>query len=197
MSSSHVWSGNKTRAIEVLYHIALHWTYIYYKLSDWREIRFDVDEKSLSFHCILRRLHHVKSRNQRLKAKLKSHPNCIEGSVCLHRKCSVFRSTVVTKRLPLKRSVAIVWHRTACETLTVTGTIFIFFKKKCGAFLHRKIEDWIGYMYCVYVAEHRWTLGMGPKSFHPTLYWICDYLSMLGLKLNHVSKRAPWWTVAA
>ena len=25
-----------------------------------------------------------------------------------------------------------------------------------------------------------------------TLYWECDYLSMLGLKLNHVSKRGPW-----
>ena len=25
--------------------------------------------------------------------------------------------------------------------------------------------------------------------FHSTLYWACDYLSILGLKLNHVSKR--------
>ena len=31
----------------------------------------------------------------------------------------------------------------------------------------------------------------GNKEFHPTLYWACDYLSMLGLKLIHVSKRAP------
>ena len=29
------------------------------------------------------------------------------------------------------------------------------------------------------------------KAFHPTLYWACDYLSMLGLKLIHVSKRGP------
>ena len=35
---------------------------------------------------------------------------------------------------------------------------------------------------------NRWSLGMD-KWFHPTLYWACDYLSMLGLKLNHVSKR--------
>ena len=27
------------------------------------------------------------------------------------------------------------------------------------------------------------------KSFHPKLHWACDYLSMLALKLNHVSKR--------
>ena len=38
---------------------------------------------------------------------------------------------------------------------------------------------------------HRWSLGMD-KEFHPTLNWACDYLSMLGLKLNHVSKRGHW-----
>ena len=27
--------------------------------------------------------------------------------------------------------------------------------------------------------------------FHPILYKVCNYLSMLGLKLNHVSKRGP------
>ena len=35
---------------------------------------------------------------------------------------------------------------------------------------------------------HRWSLGMD-KLFHPILYNGCDYISMLGLKLNHVSKR--------
>ena len=29
------------------------------------------------------------------------------------------------------------------------------------------------------------------RWFHPTLYNGCNYLSMLGLKLNHVSKRGP------
>ena len=28
--------------------------------------------------------------------------------------------------------------------------------------------------------------------FHPALYWVCDYLSMLGLKLIHVSKSGHW-----
>ena len=37
---------------------------------------------------------------------------------------------------------------------------------------------------------HHWSLGMD-KLFHPTLLWACNYLSMLGLKLNHVSKRGP------
>ena len=36
--------------------------------------------------------------------------------------------------------------------------------------------------------SNHWSLGMG-KQFHPTLYCACDYLSMLGLKLNHISKR--------
>ena len=27
---------------------------------------------------------------------------------------------------------------------------------------------------------------------HPTLYWACNYYSMLGL--NHVSKSGPWWS---
>ena len=26
-----------------------------------------------------------------------------------------------------------------------------------------------------------------------TLYWACDYLSMLALRLTHVSKKGPWW----
>ena len=26
---------------------------------------------------------------------------------------------------------------------------------------------------------------------HPTILWVCDYLSMLGLKMNHVDKRGP------
>ena len=39
---------------------------------------------------------------------------------------------------------------------------------------------------------HRWSLGMDKKS-HPLLYWACDYLSMLVLKLNHISKSGPRW----
>ena len=29
------------------------------------------------------------------------------------------------------------------------------------------------------------------KYFHPILYMACDYLSMLGLKLTHVSEKDP------
>ena len=35
-----------------------------------------------------------------------------------------------------------------------------------------------------------WSLGMD-KEFHLTLYRVCDYLSMLRFKLNHVIKRGP------
>ena len=29
------------------------------------------------------------------------------------------------------------------------------------------------------------------KEFHLTLYWAYDYLSMLGLKLNHINESGP------
>ena len=35
-----------------------------------------------------------------------------------------------------------------------------------------------------------WSLGLD-ELFHPTFYWANDYLSMLGLKLVHVSKSDP------
>ena len=38
---------------------------------------------------------------------------------------------------------------------------------------------------------HRWSLGMA-KQFHPTHYDGCNYLSVLRLKSNHVSKRGHW-----
>ena len=34
---------------------------------------------------------------------------------------------------------------------------------------------------------NRWSLGMD-KWFHPKLYWVCDYLSTLGLQSNHLKK---------
>ena len=44
---------------------------------------------------------------------------------------------------------------------------------------------------CIPEQLQRWSLGMD-KYFHPTLYNGCSYLSMLWLKLNHVSKKGPW-----
>ena len=52
---------------------------------------------------------------------------------------------------------------------------------------------------------HCWSLGMD-RLFHSTLHTGCNYLSMLGSKLNHVSKRSPcylshhwfwWWLVCS
>ena len=37
---------------------------------------------------------------------------------------------------------------------------------------------------------NRWSLGVD-KSFHSTLYWTCDYLSMPGLKFIHINERGP------
>ena len=42
---------------------------------------------------------------------------------------------------------------------------------------------------------HRWRLGMD-KRFHPTHYNGYIYLSMLGFKLIHVSKRGYWYALA-
>ena len=42
---------------------------------------------------------------------------------------------------------------------------------------------------------HRWSLGMD-KLFHPTHYNGCNYLSMLRLKLIHVSERGPRWLLS-
>ena len=44
---------------------------------------------------------------------------------------------------------------------------------------------------------HSWTSSVDPLTFengwvNPTLYWSSDYLSMLGFKLIHVSKRGVW-----
>ena len=41
---------------------------------------------------------------------------------------------------------------------------------------------------------NRWSLGMD-KSFPAILYWAYDYLSVLVLKLTHVSKRGPRMSV--
>ena len=37
---------------------------------------------------------------------------------------------------------------------------------------------------------HSWSSGMD-YQFHPTHFWLCDYLSRLILKLIYVSKRGP------
>ena len=39
--------------------------------------------------------------------------------------------------------------------------------------------------------NYRWSLGKD-ALFHPTVYMVCDSLSMPGFKLNHVNKSWPW-----
>ena len=43
---------------------------------------------------------------------------------------------------------------------------------------------------CSTHSKHRWSSGMD-KLFHPTIYNGSNYISILGLKLNHVCKRGP------
>ena len=52
-----------------------------------------------------------------------------------------------------------------------------------------KVWDELTYIQPQTSTLHCWNLGMG-KQFHPTLYNAYNYLSMVGLKLIHFSKRA-------
>ena len=58
-------------------------------------------------------------------------------------------------------------------------------------YIRYKVWDEINYPFlnfnCVIVEVLEWI-----SYFTPTLYWACNYLSILGLKLNHVSKRGHW-----
>ena len=53
-----------------------------------------------------------------------------------------------------------------------------------------KVWDVITYPILKQQRLHRWSLGMN-TWFHPTFYNGCNYLSVLELKLNHVSKKDP------
>ena len=47
---------------------------------------------------------------------------------------------------------------------------------------------------CTAVEVYEWI----DKELHPTFYWICDYLSILGgVKLTHITKRASGVFIAA
>ena len=54
-------------------------------------------------------------------------------------------------------------------------------------------RDWLP----ILVAMHKWLPKLVAKfwlpnlSLYQTVYWACDYLCMLGFKLNHVSNWAP------
>ena len=54
-----------------------------------------------------------------------------------------------------------------------------------------KVWDEITYPFPNIKGCNHWSLGMD-KLFHRTIYNGCIFLSMLGLKLTHVSERGPW-----
>ena len=64
--------------------------------------------------------------------------------------------------------------------------------------LPSKVWDEITYPFSNFQWLHHWSLDMD-KQFHPTHYNGCNYLSMPGFKLYHVSKRGPGsrWVKAA
>ena len=78
--------------------------------------------------------------------------------------------------------------------LTLLGTLlltWINFNPSMDKYSHAQLS--VGWN-CLSIPKlqwlHHWSLGMD-TSFYPTLYNGWNYSSMLGLKLHHVSKRAP------
>ena len=84
------------------------------------------------------------------------------------------RQTIISHRGTQKLAV---WH---LDTLLLTqiNTIPAWISN----YIHYKVWDEMTYPFA--------NLGMD-KLFHPTLYCVCNQLSMLGLKLIHDSKRGP------
>ena len=60
--------------------------------------------------------------------------------------------------------------------------------------MSRKVWDQIAYHITKLQQLHHWSLETD-KKFHLLSCNGCNYLSMLGLKLNHVSKRVPWCVI--
>ena len=58
-------------------------------------------------------------------------------------------------------------------------------------FIHYKMWNEITYPFPNFNGVEIWELT--DDYFHLTLNWTCDYLIRLGLKLNHVSKRSPYF----
>ena len=71
--------------------------------------------------------------------------------------------------------------------LLITWITWIFFNPINDNLSHPWQNNGLNYLF---IPKHqrcnRWSLGMN-KYFYPTLHWAYDYLSMLGLKLIHVS----------
>ena len=60
---------------------------------------------------------------------------------------------------------------------------------RISTYIHYKVCDKLHIQSQIHWCDH-WSLEMD-MQFHTTLYWTCDYASMLGLKSAHISKRGP------
>ena len=69
-------------------------------------------------------------------------------------------------------------------------------REKTTFLMHRnasyKLSYYIHYEVMGEITYPFQTVMILDEQFCPTLYWACDYLSMLGLKLSHVCKQGPW-----
>ena len=91
-----------------------------------------------------------------------------------------------------KRSTENMFTLLAAEVNASTEKWFKWFPNAGLNNLHIYRYTEVIYGYCISWLQRRSRLGLGKdKWFHPTIHWACDYLSMLGLKLIDVRKKAP------
>ena len=109
------------------------------------------------------------------------------------------------KKMQIFKISSDIIYRDKLKLVDFVMIFFIFsFRKKSvtGIIIRAKIKEyfdniWFGYVFICSTATinsvelPRWSLGKD-KLFHATHYSGCNDLSMLGLKLIHVSKRGHW-----
>ena len=120
----------------------------------------------------------------------------------------ILQLTMPTMTTPKAMVAIVIWHSSNYEIHKICGTKIQLrthesgnyvnkYNQKCIMY-HDKSKVWQKLKEEKGIDEWRWlcwSLGMD-KSFHPTCYNGCNYLSMLGLKLIHVSKRGHWYLLS-
>ena len=105
----------------------------------------------------------------------------IVGSIALLGHESVFRKTSKappSHATPFTTTIELEWVVTSCAPLCpLSPTCLNLIPVWISNYIHYTVWDEITYSFPNF------------NGAHTTLYQECDYLSMLGLKLNHVSKR--------
>ena len=90
-------------------------------------------------------------------------------------------------------------HWPSCGEFTVDRWIPRTYGQQRGKCFHLMMSSCRSVVTCpfkcrmkllIHFQSNGWSLGMD-KNFHPTLHNVCNYLSVVGLKLNHIRRRGP------